>query len=118
MEVVIYLLRRDRPLRRRLEKAAPGGALILVDRTLIERRRQRHAHRQISKARRQAVFADQKLLVELGDALLEAEQRPGIGGAVLIEQEAALCAGEIGRRAVHRADVVDRDRPGATEAGQ
>ena len=52
------------------------------------------------------------------DAFLEAEQRPGVGGAVLVQQEAALAAGEIGRRAVHRADVMDGDRAGLAESRQ
>ena len=65
--------------------------------------------------RREARLADNQPLVEFLDALLEPEQRPGIGGAILVQQEAAGPPREIGGRAVYRADVVDRDGAGLAE---
>src|SRR5206468_6188621 len=83
------LLRGDRP-DCSVEIAPAAGALVLVDRALMLGRRQWQAHRHRREARVQRRFAGEQHFIEFLDAVLEAEERPGVGGAVLKQQEAAL----------------------------
>ena len=95
----------------RREVAALHALLIFVERALQFRRRQRQAHRQMFQPRL-AVHAAHHQLLELLDAGGEAEQRPGIGGAELEQQQAAVVVGDVRRGAVDRAHVVHGDRAG------
>ena len=47
-------------------------------------------------------------LLEVGHT----QQRPGVGGGVFVQQQAALAVGSVERRAVHQAHVVDGHRSG------
>jgi hypothetical protein len=73
-------------------------------------RRQRQANRHRGETWHQRRRAGEQQLVEFLDAVLEAEQRLSIGGAVLEQQKPPTLARGIGRRTVHRPHVVDRDR--------
>src|SRR5581483_2754450 len=98
--------------RRLLEglKVAPvGAALVLVDRALVIGGGQRHAHRRRHDARLDGRLAQHHAAVELVE-IDDAQQRPGVGGGVFVQQQPALAVGAVERRAVHQPHVVDGHR--------
>src|SRR5512134_2057750 len=91
---------RFQPLRHTEEAVAEHG-LVLVDRTLLERRRVRHAHRHLLQARFERGLAADHAAVELVE-VGPVDQRPGVGGAAFVQHERARALRAVFRRAVHQ----------------
>ena len=113
--------RRAQPSRSRpgAEIGVRQPALVLVDRALVLGRRQRqpHRHRRHPRHDRVGLAAQQQVVPALPIRLRRADQRPGVGGAILEQQQAARLLRGVGCRAVDRPHMVDADAAGRPGAG-
>src|SRR5258705_2807018 len=94
-----------------VEEAVAQRGLVLVDRTLRERGRQRHTNRHFFGSRFQRRFAANHAAVEFVE-VLEVDQRPSIGSRAFVEQQLPRFFRGGLRRAMHEAHMIEGTRTG------